>query len=65
MTKKRRKERKVTTFQETMVEFTREEEINGSLDWIFPLSTVNNNIIKSVIIKLQRIIKSGGGGGEP
>lgn len=32
MTKKRRKERKVTTFQETMVEFTREEEINGSLD---------------------------------
>lgn len=65
MTKKRRKERKVTTFQETMVEFTREEEINGSLDWIFPPSTVNNNIIKSAIIKLQRIIKSGGGGGEP
>ena len=55
MKKKRRKGRKVT-FQETMVEFTREEEINGSLDWIVPLSTENNNIIKSAIVTLQRII---------
>ena len=42
------------------MEFTTKEEINGSLDWKWILSTEKNHKIKSAIkVKFQRIIKKG------